>query len=413
MLPDTMDRKTNLALRKQQIEAHLVAKAKAKRVYISGLKGHHPYQLGVAYHFRGHQLYAFPGGEPITPAPFKTKHGINIVSTTEGLVPVWDGFAAGLVEEARVGALSKSCAVLWEEGEREKEREREEVRRALEAETCVDEEEGGVELPVVRRRANRKLPRMAYETSLVPAQVLSRGTSRAVSREASHVDLSSLAATGDTARPRSMRFVTPASTTDLASMVTTEEPLTIPRAPRTLHRSSSSDLPSQPASAFARKLQHLSSQPGSSVSLADLGTRHDRSKSGVSTIPGLGHSSTSLADLGTRTSYGGVMSTIPGLGHSDSSPSLTTLNRERTQPTITTGPNMSSILAFAHPHLSHVTFNTPHDRARFLSDSLPGSRLTSVVNTPFASRPVSPTLRPLHLQVPRSFEGTYTLFRHV
>ena len=400
----TMERKTQLALRKQQLDARLAAMAKAKRVYISGLKGHHPFQLGVAYHFRGHQLYSFPGGEPITPTPFKTKHGINIVRTTEGLVPVWDGVAAGLVQEERVGALSKSCAVFWEEAERKKSREGEQARRALEAETCVDdeeEEEGGVELPVVRRRANRELPRMAYETSLVPAQVLSRTTSRAVSREASHVDLSALAGSGEAPHPRSMRFVTPASATDVASMVTVHDLLI---APRSLHRSSSSDLANKPTSAFARKLQYLSSQPSSSTSFADLGARHDRSKSGVSSIPGLGRSSTSLADLHTRTSSVGI---IPGLGHSDSSPSLTTLNHEQTD---TLRP---CILSSLHPRIWGENFYTPNDRARWMSESLPGSRLASVVNTPFASRPVSPTLRPSHLQVPRTIRSTHTLLQHV
>ncbi|KAH3946303.1 hypothetical protein HBI56_110880 [Parastagonospora nodorum] len=402
---DTMDRKASRALHKQQSEqreAHLTAMAKAKRVFISGLKGHHPFQLGVAYHFRGHQLYSFPGGEPIAPVPFKFKYGISIVSEMEGAVPVFDRCAEGLREEGSIAALDKSCWVFWEEAEAEKSREKEEVRRTLEAETCVDDE-GGVELAVVQRnssRATRELPKVSYPTALVPAQVLSRGTSRAPSREASQVDLSVLAATGDTPRPRSMRFVTPASTTDLASMVMAEGLLTAPRA---LHRASSSDLASKPVPAFARKLQHLSSQPDSSLSLADLATRHNRSKSGgisLSNIDGLGNS-TSLASK----------STIPGLGHSDSSPSLTSLNRERTT---TTGPSMSSILAFAHPHLSRETFNTPHDHARFLSDSLPGSRLTSVVNTPFPSRPVSPALRPIastsHLQIPSTVQGTHTLF---
>lgn len=46
------------------------------------------------------------------------------------------------------------------------------------------------------------------------------------------------------------------------------------------------------------------------------------------------------------------------------------------------------------PSVSSLTsslFHTPHDRARFLSDSAPGSRIASVTNTPYASRPVSPT----------------------
>ncbi|KAH7400714.1 hypothetical protein DE146DRAFT_781331, partial [Phaeosphaeria sp. MPI-PUGE-AT-0046c] len=73
-----------------------------------------------------------------------------------------------------------------------------------------------------------------------------------------------------------------------------------------------------------------------------------------------------------------------------------TLEQERTtsilqvaQPAAATrcAPSMSS-------HTSSL-FQTPHDRARFLSDSAPGSRLASVTTTPHTSRPVTPSHAPL------------------
>ncbi|CAO2647983.1 Nn.00g089050.m01.CDS01 [Neocucurbitaria sp. VM-36] len=54
-------------------------------------------------------------------------------------------------------------------------------------------------------------------------------------------------------------------------------------------------------------------------------------------------------------------------------------------------PSMLSVTAHAPQILLSSSSYTPHDRAQFLAYSAPGSRHVSVDNTPYASRPVSPT----------------------
>lgn len=41
------------------------AARKTVRVYISGLQGHHDLETGIAYHYRGHYIYAYPAANPI------------------------------------------------------------------------------------------------------------------------------------------------------------------------------------------------------------------------------------------------------------------------------------------------------------------------------------------------------------
>ena len=40
------------------------ARAKNMRVYVSGIIGQQSLETGVAYHYRGHYIYAFPAGNP-------------------------------------------------------------------------------------------------------------------------------------------------------------------------------------------------------------------------------------------------------------------------------------------------------------------------------------------------------------
>jgi hypothetical protein len=61
-----------------------------------------------------------------------------------------------------------------------------------------------------------------------------------------------------------------------------------------------------------------------------------------------------------------------------------------------TMPTMPTISAYSPSNCYGEIIYTPHDRARFLSDSAPGSRLASVTNTPYASRPVSPSHQHAH-----------------
>jgi hypothetical protein len=393
-------------MQKQQQNARIAAAKAKQHIYISGIEGRQLLELGVAYHYRGHYIYAIPALNPIEPVPFSTKGGINIVGTVPHLTPPYDPHAPDLVPEPSVAALNKSCRNVWGAQEEQKEKDKEEVKQALEAEQAVEDEDDAavVEMPVTVRSGSRavcEVPQISYSTTLVPAQVLSRGSSRAgsrlASREDSHVSLPSLRVldasrnTGDAAPSRSIRYLQASSTSDLASMVAADVAsglLSVPgkvsrAATPTLDCSSSNEAwayglessPSRPTSAFAAKLHRLSSQPGSSASLADLAARDTHINHGgvsLATIPGLRHSSFNLD------SYG-------------SSPSLTALGREHPQPSTAMAPGIPTISAYAPPTLWDEAIYTPHDCARFLSDSAPGSRLASVSNTPQPSRPVSPT----------------------
>jgi hypothetical protein len=310
-----------------------LAKAQGQRVYISGLSGHHTLETGVAYHYRGHYVYSYPQGMPIDPVPFQTKQGINIRANPLRSAPPYDSNAPGLVSESSINALNKTWGAMWEEQKSGEEMRKKEVAEAIE------DEEGHL-----GSKALSELPAMPYATSLVPTQVSSRMGSRAGSR----TDLSSLA---------------------------------VP----TLCRSSS-----RPGSSSASFAAHDAHSRSSSTSLAALDPHVGYTRSSSATIPGLGHSS-SHQDL-----------------HASSS-SLTTLRRDFgnlhlqvSQPNTGTAPGIPSISAYApssiygeniSDSLSRLRndFYTPHDRARFLSDSAPGSRLASVTNTPYTSRPVSPT----------------------
>lgn len=107
--------------------AALVARAKAQHthVYISGLQGHHTLEVGLAYYYRGHYLYAFPAGNLIEPVPFSTRTGITIRGILSASAPVYEAGREGLVSEAGVRALEKSVrseragVQRWEDGNRE------------------------------------------------------------------------------------------------------------------------------------------------------------------------------------------------------------------------------------------------------------------------------------------------------
>jgi hypothetical protein len=101
------------AMQKTQKNAELAAaKAKDQRVYISGLKGQHSLETGVAYHYRGHYIYACPVGNPVEPVPFSTSRGVQLAGTARELAPEYDPAAPGLVLESTISALKKSCQSL-------------------------------------------------------------------------------------------------------------------------------------------------------------------------------------------------------------------------------------------------------------------------------------------------------------
>lgn len=100
----------------------LLARRKAlhTHVYISGLSGHHTLEVGIAYYYRGHYIYAYPAGNLIEPIPYSTRKGIMIQGIVSESAPGYDKDAEGLREEEEIRALEKSV-----EGER---KAREEVK---------------------------------------------------------------------------------------------------------------------------------------------------------------------------------------------------------------------------------------------------------------------------------------------
>ncbi|KAF1947626.1 hypothetical protein EJ02DRAFT_390665 [Clathrospora elynae] len=155
-------------------------KALNQRVYISGLQGHHTLEVGVAYHYRGHYLYAYPARTPIEPIPFSTKKGINLSGIVDDGAPVYNPKARHLVPESEIAALQRSCF-----HEQERQKEQEEVgkwatKNALEEEARIGAD-GVQELPLDDPPSRAA----SFTTLLVPSQV--------VSRIGSHASLASLA----------------------------------------------------------------------------------------------------------------------------------------------------------------------------------------------------------------------------
>ncbi|RYN42144.1 hypothetical protein AA0112_g2014 [Alternaria arborescens] len=109
-------------------------KATGQRVYISGLKGHHTLETGVAYHYRGHFIYAFPASNPIEPVPFSTKKGINIVGVVKDQAPIYNHTDPDLILEQDIAALQKSCVHEWEFQQAQEELKKQETKKVLEAE---------------------------------------------------------------------------------------------------------------------------------------------------------------------------------------------------------------------------------------------------------------------------------------
>ncbi|KAJ4993941.1 hypothetical protein SVAN01_00418 [Stagonosporopsis vannaccii] len=83
-------------------------KALQTHVYISGLSGHHTLQIGLAYYYRGHYIYAYPAGTVIEPIPYSTRKGIMIQGIISESAPSYDSKAANLVEEESIRALTAS-----------------------------------------------------------------------------------------------------------------------------------------------------------------------------------------------------------------------------------------------------------------------------------------------------------------
>jgi hypothetical protein len=83
-------------------------KALHTRVYISGLSGHHSLEVGLAYYYRGHYIYAYPAGNLIEPVPYSTRKGIMIQGIVSESAPGYDAKEDGLREEDEIRALEVS-----------------------------------------------------------------------------------------------------------------------------------------------------------------------------------------------------------------------------------------------------------------------------------------------------------------
>lgn len=77
-------------------------------VYISGLKGHHTLETGLAYYYRGHYIYIYPAGNLIEPIQYSIRKGIMIQGIVSASAPVYDADKEGLVDESSVSALKAS-----------------------------------------------------------------------------------------------------------------------------------------------------------------------------------------------------------------------------------------------------------------------------------------------------------------
>ncbi len=84
------------------------SKATSTYVYISGLSGHHTLEVGLAYYYRGHYIYAYPAGTLIEPIPYSTRKGIMIQGIVSPSAPEYHRGAEDLVEEGSVEALRAS-----------------------------------------------------------------------------------------------------------------------------------------------------------------------------------------------------------------------------------------------------------------------------------------------------------------
>jgi hypothetical protein len=162
-------------------------KATRQRVFISGLEGSHTLEVGVAYHYRGHFIYAYPAGNPIEPVPFSTKKGINIVGLVQDRAPIFNSKAPHLVPESEIAALQRACIHEKEFQNEQEEASKEETKKALkeeakqDAEDAASTEEEVETATTVETAAQEPLPASlapsrvpSFTTLLVPSQVSSR-----------------------------------------------------------------------------------------------------------------------------------------------------------------------------------------------------------------------------------------------
>ena len=81
-------------------------------VFISGFRGLHPIEVGIAYFYRGHHLYS-PGLDPVKPEQFTTRDVVLLRGMPRKSVPRYEPFDPDLQEESEVCALHGSKVYEW------------------------------------------------------------------------------------------------------------------------------------------------------------------------------------------------------------------------------------------------------------------------------------------------------------
>jgi hypothetical protein len=293
------------------------------------------------------------------------------VGTALHLAPLYEPDDSGLVDEGCVRALEKSCFHVWRamrEGSERKgdveERVDEEGDEKDEVETLTGVELGSSELSSLPGEAARQY---VVSTPLIPTQVVPR----AGSRGNLHPSLQGLDVHESRESSSLAQRLRPSSAqSGLTSLTAGSEAL------RLQH------YPGQSASTTNSPLLRPSSRMVSSTSLANSAVHNARVNLGE-------HSSTADPTLLRPSSR--VDSHAPLSSLSIPSGDYTAPRDQAPHFNTVQAPSMPSMTAYAPTPSLHEHSFTPHDRARYLSDSAPGSRLASVTTTPYASRPVSPT----------------------
>jgi hypothetical protein len=93
-------------------------KGKKIPVYISGLQGKHTMETGIAYFYRGHDLYG-PMRNPLMPVSFPTKSEVLVVGLTYDCAPHYNPANPTLRDERQVCALGRSKFHEWENRSKE------------------------------------------------------------------------------------------------------------------------------------------------------------------------------------------------------------------------------------------------------------------------------------------------------
>lgn len=301
--------------KRQERERLARRKAVNQKVYISGLQGQHSLEVGVAYYYRGHFIYA-PSRNPIEPVPFSTRTGIQIVGTRAELAPRYEADGKSLVSELTISALNKSCHRIWHAQKEEEQQKQQNEDTA--------------------KNSDKEIIK---QIDLVPSEA----------------DLPMWTEISPIVRPSSKQSETRA--TDIPKLKST-------------------------------------SRPASHTSLSSLVEQITRAPSRASSFPMVAQSYSPSLRSPSYTS----LPAVRGAVRASSLPRANIV-----QPNTTRAPSMPSITVHAPQTAVDGTMYTPHDRALYLADSAPGSRVASAINSPRSPRSLSPALPGLGHGINRGF----------